>query len=163
MEFLQTDRDKEILKEYTSKIEKPNCYLELGTHHGGSALFAVENTERPVYSIDNICKLQDELLCNPKFNFILGNSVDLAKIWNKSIGLLFIDGDHFIAGKDFEVWKDKVVGGGYVLFHDYIKHAEWNVTADCDNIIEEYKSEYKLIYKPDNTKDKTSILILQKI
>ena len=158
MEFLQTERDKEILKKYTSKIEEPNCYVEIGTHEGGSALFASENTERPVYSIDNVNKLTDE----PKFNFILGNSLDVAKTFDKPIGVLFIDGDHFQAGKDFEAWKDKVVKGGYILFHDYIEHTEWCVTTDCDNIMEKYKNEYEVIFKPNLPADNTSILILRK-
>jgi len=162
MEILQSTRDQVMLNGYTSKIEEPNCYVEIGTHEGGSALFASENTKRSVYSIDITNKLQNELLHNPKFNFILGNSLDVAKTFDKPIGVLFIDGDHFQAGKDFEAWKDKVVSGGYVLFHDYIEHTEWCVTIDCDNIMEKYKDEYEVIFKPNHPIDNTSILILRK-
>ena len=158
MEILQSHRDQEVLKEYISKIAEPNCYVEIGTHEGGSALFASENTKRPVYSTDIINKLTFE----PKFNFILGNSLDVAKTFDKPIGVLFIDGDHFQAGKDFEAWKDKVVKGGYILFHDYLEHTEWCVTTDCDNIMEKYKDEYEVIFKPNLPADNTSILILRK-
>lgn len=171
MELLQSSKDQEVLKEYISKIEYPNCYVEIGTHQGGSGIIASESTKRPVYSIDNACKLEDALLCSPKFNFILGDSQGIADmwkdprwnnhIWNNNIQVLFIDGDHFGAGKDFEAWKDKVINGGYVLFHDYCKHPERTVVKDCDEIMEKYKDKFELVFKPSGNYG-TSILVLKK-
>lgn len=162
MVILQSEKDQEILKEYISKIDNPNCYLEIGTLNGGSALLAKEITDRPIYSIDIENKLTDELLCNPKFNFILGDSLDIVKLWNKPIGLLFIDGNHLQAGKDFEAFKDKVIKGGYILFHDYCSHPDWTVVEDCDEIMEKYKNKYEIVFKPSEGCG-TSILVLKKL
>lgn len=164
---LLKQKDIELLTEYTKKIEKPNCYVEIGTHLGGSAILASENTDVPIYSIDPTNKKTKELSENPRFNFIHKESLYCKDDVKDPIGLLFIDGDHFIAGKDFEAWKDKVVKGGYIIFHDYVLHPEWSITKECNSIIEKYKDEYKVIFKPVLDTgwrgQETSILVLQKI
>ena len=162
METLLTDIDKQILKEYIRKIKNPNCYVEIGTYQGGSALIASEITKQPVYSIDIVDNLDSEL--KEKFNFILGDSLEIVKNWDKYIGLLFIDGDHTRVGEDFEMWKNKVVDGGYILFHDYCQHPEWNVVSNCDSIIEKYKNKLEILRIPLLVaNERSSILVIKKL
>ena len=55
-----TDKDREVITKYVEEIEPPNCYLEIGVKHGGSALVAKcaakEGVE--VYGIDSYPQLQ---------------------------------------------------------------------------------------------------------
>ena len=52
--------------------------------------------------------------------FIHGDSQMVAKLWDKPISLLFIDGDHSYEGvkKDTLSWEPFVKKGGTILFHD---------------------------------------------
>jgi len=153
-----TNNDIGILQTYIEKIKDGQCYVEIGTNYGGSAILATQCTDKPVYSVDIENKVPNNV--SEKFIFINKPSVDAAKEFNKKIGLLFIDGNHFDAKKDFDAWEDKVSNGGYVLFHDYSKHDEWTVIKDCDEIMN--NKNYKIIFKP-TPEDRTSILVLQKI
>jgi hypothetical protein len=48
------------------------------------------------------------------------HSASAAKAWTQPIGLLFIDGDHSVAGVDADVkaWSPFIVDGGYIAFDD---------------------------------------------
>jgi hypothetical protein len=45
-------------------------------------------------------------------------SEDAVKDWSKSIDLLWIDGDHMAADKDFDMWYPFVKEGGIIALHD---------------------------------------------
>jgi predicted O-methyltransferase YrrM len=45
-------------------------------------------------------------------------SEDAVKDWDNSIGLLWIDGDHMAADKDFDMWYPFVKEGGIIALHD---------------------------------------------
>lgn len=51
---------------------------------------------------------------------VAGNSIDVGECWRTPLSLLFIDGGHDAktVATDYELWRDKVVPGGYLLFHD---------------------------------------------
>ncbi len=51
---------------------------------------------------------------------ITGETVEVAKTWDKDIGLLFIDAAHAYESvkADFLAWSPFVVRGGWVVFHD---------------------------------------------
>lgn len=51
---------------------------------------------------------------------LLGDSKEFGKTFPTKCDLLFIDGDHWGAGKDLEIWMDKVKPGGIIALHDYI-------------------------------------------
>jgi predicted O-methyltransferase YrrM len=57
---------------------------------------------------------------NGRVHWIEKFSYDAVREWNRPIDLLFIDGDHSLAGvkRDWRDWGRFVVPGGVVLFHD---------------------------------------------
>jgi len=52
---------------------------------------------------------------------LLGRSEEIGCHFPYQCDLLFVDGDHFGAAKDFRAWRDKVRPGGVVAFHDYME------------------------------------------
>jgi predicted O-methyltransferase YrrM len=145
--------DVQVLQKYVQDIKKPNCYVEIGTREGGSALFArIANKDVDIYAIDPKPILDSWNIAIEKFGIrvIIKESIDIAEIWTHPIGVLFIDGDHTTAYDDFIAWEKYVVKGGIVIFHDYGQGEKWSkVVEDCDRVIEEYKDKYELILKPD--------------
>jgi len=172
--------DIQYLQKLVFEVKPPNCYLEIGTREGGSALFArLANKDIEIHAIDPK-PILDGWQFHPRefgINIIVGTSLSEAKKWNKPIGVLLIDGNHVrahgdMAKEDFYAWEKFIVKGGYVLIHDYSPGDLWkDVVKDCDEIIKE--SNYKLIFKPNlkepmrfpstkSTAYTTSLVILQK-
>ena len=154
--------DIAILNEYCKKIKPPNCYLEIGTGEGGSALIAKGSSSEPVYTIDtqDVRKIKDLGII-----FIQKDCSVAAKFWKKPIGLLFIDGNHKWAKQDFLDWERHVVKGGYILFHDYIKDTSGEVTVieDLKDVVMNNQS-YQNIHIPQKSDDtETRILVVRKI
>ena len=150
--------DIQWLQKFVYEIELPNCYVEIGTREGGSALFArLANKDVEIYTIDpkplfNCWKIRPEEI---KIISITGCSLREANKWSKPIGVLFIDGNHKkaqgpMAKDDFYAWEKFVVKGGVIIFHDYSDHPLWaDVRKDCDDVIEENKDKYMVVFKPD--------------
>lgn len=56
---------------------------------------------------------------------IKGISTEIAKAWNREIGLLFIDGDHSYEGciSDYKGFASYIIQGGILAIHDYdVRH-----------------------------------------
>lgn len=51
------------------------------------------------------------------------------------VGLLFIDGDHEMTHRDLELWYDKIVPGGMILFHDSVGGAWPQVEIDVQTAV----------------------------
>lgn len=68
---------------------------------------------------------------------IKANSNEVAKIWSKNIGLLFIDGDHRYEQcmADYHNFSSFVVKSGYIAFHDYNTKHKYGVKKVVDEII----------------------------
>ncbi|MEV1051442.1 class I SAM-dependent methyltransferase [Streptomyces sp. NPDC049887] len=51
---------------------------------------------------------------------VVGRSPQVAKVWDREVGLVFIDGGHTDehAGNDYEGWAPQVAGGGLLVIHD---------------------------------------------
>lgn len=147
--------DIDVIKEYAQKAD--NQYVEIGTAEGGSALIASEFTK--VHTIDNGESFNSIKVDNPRITKISGDSVEIAKEWDKPIKVLFIDGNHTRAREDYEAWKKHVVKGGYILFHDYLPEIDV-ITVKRD--LEGIEKECKIIFKPTKEIDtETRILIVQ--
>jgi predicted O-methyltransferase YrrM len=58
--------------------------------------------------------LDDEVIA------VVGRSAEVARLWGKPLGLLFIDGGHTdaAASTDYESWAPWVSGGGALAIHD---------------------------------------------
>jgi predicted O-methyltransferase YrrM len=56
----------------------------------------------------------------PRVSWHVALSHEVASSWSTPLELVFIDGDHSAAGcaQDWSTWRDFVVPGGHVLFHD---------------------------------------------
>jgi predicted O-methyltransferase YrrM len=51
---------------------------------------------------------------------VVGHSTVIGRVWKTPLSLLFIDGGHAyetVLG-DYDIWADKLIKGGYLLFHD---------------------------------------------
>jgi predicted O-methyltransferase YrrM len=79
-----------------------------------------------IYSVDvNECHQEFENVrrCGldaSRIKRLLGRSEEIGKDWaDGPCDLLFVDGGHFNAGNDLDVWRDKVKPGGIIACHDY--------------------------------------------
>jgi predicted O-methyltransferase YrrM len=56
----------------------------------------------------------------PRVRWHVALSHEVAALWSGEVDLVFIDGDHSETGceLDWSSWRDLVVDGGYVVFHD---------------------------------------------
>ena len=71
------------------------------------------------------------------------------------VDVLFIDGDHSYAGakRDFELYHSLVRLGGFVAFHDIVRHAA-NVGCQVDRFWAEIRNNYRteeLVENPDQS------------
>ncbi len=73
---------------------------------------------------------------------IEGFSTELARRWDKTIGLLFIDGNHKQVREDYDAWKNYLAGNAVAAFHDanfplHI-HGRSDVTESVQRIQKDY-------------------------
>lgn len=104
--------------------------LEIGTYKGRSALYLGLGTKdanrEKVYTIDidnHIEEINKRLTDFGLYNCVIPivcNSWEAAKIWDRPIRLLFIDGSHRYEDvvKDFVLFEPFVVKEGIIIFHD---------------------------------------------
>jgi len=127
------------LKELARQVSK-GVILEIGSRRGASAHAMASVTKVPIYCIDlwdlsipgdkrhgihtNISNYPDFIKHTKRFDVtpIKGLSSEIAKVWSKPIGLLFIDGEHSYKGCkiDYEGFSKHIVSGGFLVFHDYL-------------------------------------------
>lgn len=83
-----------------------------------------------------------------EINYIVGDSAEIGKVWNKPIDLLIVDGDHRKEGviRDIEAWKDHIKLNGIIWFHDY-DPSVWGTPTGVKEAIEEAKPGFKPIMK----------------
>jgi predicted O-methyltransferase YrrM len=175
----------------TSLGNRPINYLEIGAFAGASAcLMSLHNYPTNCYSIDigtfvdpNIVKRN---VANYKkdhntWEFIHGSSHDpktleIVKNQISEIDLLFIDGDHSYEAviKDFELYKDLVVPGGYIVFDDYfdwryspqVRHAVDHIVNNTINFNLEFEviGTFKNVLKahPSNKEDNNEFILRKK-
>lgn len=119
--------DMEIFIPEVKKIKSGGTYLEIGVDKGlslGVALFAARKNVN-VVGVD-ISDTQERqaffktLGLTNYATFIHGESARVAKIWQKPIDVLFIDGNHSYDGcsMDIRSWAHFVPINGVILFHD---------------------------------------------
>lgn len=127
------------LRELVAKVTE-GVILEIGSKKGASAHAMASVASVPVYCIDlwdltfegdsrgfrhsNPANLRQFIENTKRLNiiWIKGLSGEIAKVWEKPIGLLFIDGDHSYEGckTDYEGFAKYIIPGGYLVIHDYI-------------------------------------------
>jgi len=174
-------KDFEVLSKYAALVESPNWCVDIGTYMGGSAeiMMLSSKPDVKIYTVDQREMVSKEFQERNKdkirFDFI--DSRHAGSLWNKPVGMLFIDGDHYNARKDFDAWEKHVIQGGYVLFHDFHPAIPLSVRDALDVLNIDSNSKYKLLYMPDLGKiwdnyvrgvgqdmtDETVIMQLQKL
>ena len=125
-----------------NSLEKGKVFVEIGSHMGRSSVIlgmVAKENECDLTCIDPFISpntsggdsksvfLKNMELSGAKYTLMDMKSDDVAKIYNKKIDLLFIDGNHLYddpewggVRNDCKFWIPKVRKGGYVLFHDYV-------------------------------------------
>jgi predicted O-methyltransferase YrrM len=147
-------------------------YLEIGAYAGASACLMMNRPNTNVISIDIANPMPKENVINyiynntnttNKYKYIKGSSQEfttkaevmeyLLQQDNKSVKLLFIDGDHSFQAviDDFNMYKDLVEVGGYIVFDDY---CDWEhspqVRTAVDTIVQN-ETDYEIIGCFENT------------
>ena len=118
--------DEEAVLIALAKLVKDGVIINIGVEFGRSVA-ALAQGDRPVFGYD--IRL---LPSTPKNMLEAGlstedvilqelSSVEAATFWKpKSVGMIFIDGDHSYAGvrADIEAWRGLLIPNGIVAFHD---------------------------------------------
>ncbi len=148
----------QIKEEFMAFLEwlkpmKPRRVLEIGSHHGGTAVHFCTLAQDLVVSVDlpdgagggmplANCLERDELIAKnfPHFRSVLGDShahKTLERVQALAAGelfdVLFVDGDHTYDGvkQDCEMYTDLVKPCGFVAMHD-INDTEFHREQGCD-------------------------------
>jgi len=148
----------ECLKKLSRMLPENPAIVNIGADTGVSTLAFLE--ERPdcfIFSVD-ILPCEEEMRHvqegghdKKKVVRLLGDSKKIGPKFPYQCDLLFIDGDHWGAGKDIEAWVDtgKVKSGGVIAFHDFQRFgcAPNNPGSVTEDVLEwsEANPEYKQI------------------
>ena len=159
----QVPWEYERLVQFAVEI-KPAVVVEIGTADGGTLLAWCRLAGQTVVSVDQPLNLDNwgyaperqklyRELCHDrpelKLHLLFGDShVEGTKklaqgcLRGRPVDLLFIDGDHSYAGvrRDYELWKDLVRPGGYIVLHDILPHTNAHVhKSEVDRLWNEIK------------------------
>jgi len=122
----------------------PGLYAELGTFRGRSACLLMDSIQHLPGSKLVTVDLFDQRLIRGKFKYkqadlydhvmeifkskgfdryvevVKANTSEAAALFDRSFIFLFIDADHRYEGvcSDFYTWRDKMLPGGVIAFHD---------------------------------------------
>lgn len=102
------------------------------------------DTDRP-YWMQNIMALG---LAN-KVRPIELPSLLVATIWDKPIGLLWIDGNHVEVDADLDAWLPHVVDGGLVALHDSNSPMIISAVASRSDLVEIERADLTVIYRKE--------------
>lgn len=110
-----------LAKGVTSK----GTIVEIGSQHGMSASILVKWGCGDLYCIES--NPDADFMANlakvglTKLTWFLGRSSDVVEDWNKTIGLLWIDGNHSAESvyQDLLLWGAYVSTNGIIALHDY--------------------------------------------
>lgn len=133
-----TRAERLLLNKLSLSLPRNCCIVEIGSYVGGSSIFlasAATGKNGMLYCVDTwkneamsegLRDTYNEFTKNTKTyeKWIVplrGESVEVAKNFDKEIDLLFIDGDHSYEAvkSDVEAWFPKLKNGAIVVFHDY--------------------------------------------
>ena len=117
----------DFLKELVATLPPFPVIVNIGAADGLSTMaFLEERVDCFIYSIDvDPCPQELEHVEQGghdvrKVVRLLGNSQKIGANFPHDCDMLFVDGDHWGAGKDAEIWASKVKPGGIIAFHDFI-------------------------------------------
>lgn len=118
----------DYLAELAKQLPPNPTIVNIGAYIGVSTCTFLE--ARPdcvVYSIDiDPCPAEFDNaykfgLDGTRIKRLLGDSRDVGQNFPFPVDMIFVDGNHWGAGEDAQVWMDKVKPGGIMVFHDYLE------------------------------------------
>ena len=132
------EQDIPVLTELATSVSE-GVILEIGSWQGASSAVIGRAAQVPVYCIDMWDLTVDYIKRRPEHKVarnyelfsentrglnvtgVKGISAEIAKVWDKPIGLLFIDGNHSYeeCKADYNGFAKHIIPGGYLVFHDY--------------------------------------------
>jgi predicted O-methyltransferase YrrM len=140
VEGMIAEAEAEELMRLASKVPTQQCIVEVGSYRGRSTTaLALGSKAAPVYAIDPHEAFEG--IYGGEFgpadrraffeNLLKAGVVERVRLvnlssevasqgWNRTIGLLWVDGDHSLEGarRDFEAWRPFLEPGSTVAFHD---------------------------------------------
>ena len=142
--------DAEILIAQLEKLEPGQLYLEVGVDKGKSLWISKQVVKEGV-EVHGVDLREDPGVTGAVFH--RGDSVAIAKDWDKKIDVLFIDGDHSYEGckRDIEAWLPHLKENGVMLFHDCDESSPGVVRA-VSEFVDTYKgvmTSWKLFKRTD--------------
>lgn len=153
-----------MMNRRAAEIDPPNVIVEIGSYRGKSTCALALHARTAVYAIDphimsigETAPFGDEdrrVFTQNVLEFGLAArvkpinlpSLDVAKIWNLPIGLLFIDGDHSLVEDDINAWMPFVVDGGQIAFHDANGPAIIRAIASRTDMVEVERSNLTAVF-----------------
>lgn len=126
----QTVAEVNYLKSIVKSLPQNPTIVNIGAERGVSTIAMLET--RPdafIFSVD-IGECDGERKNAERAGMdlrrivrVLGRSQEIGRYWPYVVDMVFIDGDHRYEGVkgDIAIWKDVVVSGGVLAFHDYFE------------------------------------------
>jgi predicted O-methyltransferase YrrM len=130
------EREIALLCELAGRVPADQEIVEIGSYAGGSAqrMAAVAERAAHITCVDPWASHYAGEAIMARFLAVVdwsavtalrGDSTEVAKLWLKPIGLLFIDADHSYENvlADYQAWFSFIPPGAYLVFHDYSRVA----------------------------------------
>jgi cephalosporin hydroxylase len=160
----QVDQEFRQLAEW-AVAERPRVVLEIGTASGGTLLMWSRIAQHRIVSVDLPKGIHGGGYEAPKARLYTefvrdrpGIRLDLfrassqeqetrdrvaACLGSDRVDILFIDGDHRLDGvtRDYELWRELVVPGGHIVFHDILPNLRVP-TSQVDVLWNRLRSEH---------------------
>lgn len=164
MQGLISPEQGQRLAELAAFVPAWAAIVEIGTHTGLSTCYMAHAASAQVYAVDPWepprpgssddpfglgDRVYERFSANitaeglwPRVTPLAGYSVDVARIWRKPIGLLFIDSVHTeeAVREDVEVWLPYLIDVGWLALHDYDSdpaHDYYGVSVVADDLAAE--------------------------
>ena len=130
LSYLASKVKSGVIVEIGSFKGKSTCFLAAGSQHGDNiTVYAVDTWDlreqygQQKYQAKETLEafhLQTQAY-SKLITAVRGFSQEVAKTWDKDIGLLFIDGCHWYkeAWADYQSWQKFIPVGGMIALHDY--------------------------------------------
>lgn len=155
-----TEAETLALIRYVKKVA--GDVVEVGTYLGGTteniapyipegqALWSVDHFEGCQHDRNPSTLYHKYLVDFKNVFFVMGDSRELGKYWDRDIGFLFIDGDHSaqVVAADFAEWTPWLATDGIVALHDSTGFERGSMNPRFRTLNNQMISGQDLVYEP---------------
>lgn len=161
-----TDNEELLLRQEASRLRKGAVVVNIGVEYGRSmSVFAkFAGIERTIIGVEIKPKPEFDMYMaeaglSGRYKIVVGDSRDIASVWETPVDLLFIDGGHDYKSvkADIEGWIKHVVTGGRVVFHDVACSTNeqphplhWEVSRAVNEWFSEYAEDWQITDMADS-------------